>query len=111
MAEDKDESQEKTQDPTSRRLEKAKEDGKVVSSKEMYVLSSIIMMLAIFYFFSINFGQLTAAWKSLFLLMDTVSDGESLINGLKMAVKKIFIFIAAVGIPILLVTILTQSLV
>ena len=30
MAEDKDESQEKTQDPTSRRLEKAKEDGKVV---------------------------------------------------------------------------------
>ena len=32
MAEDKDESQEKTQDPTSRRLEKAKEDGKVVTS-------------------------------------------------------------------------------
>ena len=34
MAEDKDESQEKTQDPTSRRLEKAKEDGKVVTSRE-----------------------------------------------------------------------------
>ena len=39
MAEDKDESQEKTQDPTSRRLEKAREDGKVVSSKEMFVFS------------------------------------------------------------------------
>ena len=37
MAEDKDESQEKTQDPTSRRLEKAKEDGKVVTSREMQV--------------------------------------------------------------------------
>ena len=35
MAEDKDESQEKTQDPTSRKLEKAAEEGKVVSSKEM----------------------------------------------------------------------------
>ena len=39
MAEDKDESQEKTQDPTSRRLEKAREDGKVVSSKEMFVFT------------------------------------------------------------------------
>ena len=34
MAEDKDESQEKTQDPTSRKLEKAAEEGKVVSSKD-----------------------------------------------------------------------------
>ena len=33
MAEDKDESQEKTQDPTSRRIEKAREDGKVVYFK------------------------------------------------------------------------------
>ena len=47
MAEDKDESQEKTQDPTSRRLEKAREDGKVVSSKEMFVFtifSGVILM-------------------------------------------------------------------
>ena len=36
MAEDKDESQEKTQDPTSRRLEKAREDGKVVSSQDRF---------------------------------------------------------------------------
>ena len=34
MAEDKDESQEKSQEPTARRLEKAREDGKVLSSKE-----------------------------------------------------------------------------
>ena len=38
MAEDKDESQEKTQDPTSRRLEKAKEDGKVVQSRKCMFL-------------------------------------------------------------------------
>ena len=41
MAEDKDESQEKTQDPTSRRLEKAREDGKVVSLNEWFDPSSI----------------------------------------------------------------------
>ena len=37
MAEEKDDSQEKSQEPTSRRLEKAKEDGKVLSSKEAFV--------------------------------------------------------------------------
>ena len=37
MAEDKDESQEKTQDPTQRRLEKARDEGKVLSSKEVFV--------------------------------------------------------------------------
>ena len=40
MAEDKDDSQEKTQDPTARRLEKAKEDGKVLSSKEVSWITS-----------------------------------------------------------------------
>ena len=49
MAEDKDESQEKTQEPTARRLEKAKEDGKVLSSKEAFVFSSMFMGVLLFY--------------------------------------------------------------
>ena len=36
-------SQEKTEQPTQRKLDKAKEDGKAVSSKEMYVFTSIII--------------------------------------------------------------------
>ena len=40
MAEN-DQSQEKTQEPTQRRLEKAREDGDVLSSKEMFVLSPV----------------------------------------------------------------------
>ena len=39
MAEDKDESQEKTQEPSSRKLEKARQEGKVVSSKETPIVS------------------------------------------------------------------------
>ena len=60
-------SQEKTEQPTQRKLDKAREEGKTVNSKEMYVFSSILMMLAFFYFFSINFDQLANAWKNLFL--------------------------------------------
>ena len=50
MAEDKDDSQEKTQDPTARRLEKAKEDGKVLSSKEVFVFTSMFMGVLLLYF-------------------------------------------------------------
>ena len=39
MAEN-DQSQEKTEEPTQRRLEKAREEGNVLSSKEMFVFSS-----------------------------------------------------------------------
>ena len=46
-------SQEKTEKPTQRKLDKAREEGKTVTSKEMYVLSSILMMLALFYFVAI----------------------------------------------------------
>ena len=49
MAEDKDESQEKTQDPTSRRLEKAKEDGKVVTSREMQVFTILSIGVLLMY--------------------------------------------------------------
>jgi flagellar biosynthetic protein FlhB len=39
MAEN-DQTQEKTQEPTQRRLEKAREDGDILSSKEMFVFAS-----------------------------------------------------------------------
>ena len=50
MAEEKDDSQEKSQEPTSRRLEKAKEDGKVLSSKEAFVFTSMFMGVLLLYF-------------------------------------------------------------
>ena len=39
MAEN-DQTQEKTQEPTQRRLEKAREDGDILSSKEMFVFAT-----------------------------------------------------------------------
>ena len=44
MAEEN-ESQEKTEEPTQRKLEQAKEDGKVLTSKEMYVFTTLTMAL------------------------------------------------------------------
>ena len=39
MAEEGDNSQEKTEDPSQRKLEKAAEDGKVLTSKDMFVFT------------------------------------------------------------------------
>ena len=44
-------SQEKTEQPTQRRIDKARDEGKTVSSKEMYVFSSVIMLLVVLFFF------------------------------------------------------------
>ena len=64
-------SQEKTEKPTQRKLDKAREEGKAVSSKEMFVLSSIVMMLAFFYFIASNHEQIISSWKNIFLLPRT----------------------------------------
>ena len=65
MAEN-DQTQEKTQEPTQRRLEKAREDGDVLSSKEMFVFASSavgLLVMAVLGFFSEN---ILTAWSSLF---------------------------------------------
>mgnify|MGYP001295670009 CR=1 FL=1 len=56
MAEN-DQTQEKTQEPTQRRLEKAREDGDILSSKEMFVFaSSAVGLLVIAVLGSVRFG-------------------------------------------------------
>ena len=101
-------SQEKTEKPTQRKLDKAREEGKTVTSKEMYVLSSIVMMLAFFYFVASNYEQIIASWKNLFMSLETVKYGISPLTALKDAIYKILIFIIIIGTPFLIVSILTQ---
>ena len=54
MAEGGDDSQEKTEDPTQKRLDKAKEDGEVLSSKELFVFMTMSMGVAMLYALSIH---------------------------------------------------------
>ena len=112
MAEDNQNSaQEKTEQPTQRKIDKAKEEGKTVTSKEMYVLSSIVVLIGIMYVFSFNFNYIIANWKTLFSNITTVKDGLSPIVPLKDALFKIFIISLLVGIPTLIITIFTQLMV
>ncbi len=101
-------SQEKTEQPTQRRIDKAKEEGKTVTSKEMYVFSSVIMLLVVLYFFSFNFKYILANWKELFYYLNLSQDSNSLLLALKNTFFKVFIVSVIIGTPVLILTIFTQ---
>ena len=65
MAE-QDNSQEKTLDPTQKRLEKAREDGDILSSKEMFVFGSSFMGLIILFCLGMVARNVLSNWASLF---------------------------------------------
>ena len=111
MAEDKDESQEKTQDPTQRRLEKAKEEGKVLSSKEVFVFTSLLAGILLFYLSSYLIEDFLKIFKSLFVFGQNLNSGKSLIFSFSEAIKLILKVILVFAIPLLIVSVLTQFLV
>ena len=65
MAEN-DQAQEKTEEPTQRRLEKAREDGDVLSSKEMFVFASSAVGLLVLVVLGFFAGSLLNTWATLF---------------------------------------------
>ena len=101
-------SQEKTEQPTQRRIEKAKEEGKTVMSKEMYVFSSVVMLLVLIYFFSYNFNYILASWREMFYFLSLPQDQNSPLLAIKKSLYKVFIISFIVGVPVLIFTIFTQ---
>tara|TARA_B100000029_G_scaffold433129_1_gene445772 strand:+ start:281 stop:1438 length:1158 start_codon:yes stop_codon:yes gene_type:complete len=109
--ENKNDGQEKTEQPTQRRIDKAKDEGKTVTSKEMYVFSSVIMLFIVVYFFSYNFNYILANWRDLFYFLTLPQDNNSALLAIKNSFLKVFIVSVVIGVPVLILTILTQSFV
>ena len=65
MAEEN-ESQEKTEEPSQRKLEQAKEEGKVLTSKEMYVFTTLTMALLFMIAISLFLKPQITEWSKLF---------------------------------------------
>ncbi len=109
MAEEGDESQEKTEDPSQRKLDKAAEDGQVLTSKDMFVFtglfSGLLMMLAVPSLVEPVLGN----WSTLFKL-ESGADLNALIS---QRVEDVIIIVllvgAVVGLPMMVVTVLTQA--
>ena len=98
MAENE-QTQEKNQEPTQRRLEKAREDGNVLSSKEMFVFGSSaisLLTLAVLGFFS---DILTEYWAAFFIFSHPEELLNSHANNAFHAFKIILVGAAIFGIP------------
>ena len=108
MAEENQDGQEKTEEPSQRKIDKHKEDGKVLSSKEMFVFTGIAAALLLMYAFSFAFKPLLFEWGNLFVFtgndkLDDLPTTKSL--DALFFILKISLY---VGVPMLVVVLATQ---
>ena len=109
MAEGGDDGQEKTEDPSQKRLDKAKEDGEVLSSKELQVFMTMSMGVALIYALYLFLPPRIGHWVAFFEFgsLDQLNNYIMTRMGDAMA---IFIVISAiVGLPIMLTVLATQG--
>ena len=108
MAEENQDGQEKTEEPSQRKINKAKEDGKVLTSKEMFVFTSIAASLAFMYAISFFGKSLLFEWGDLFVLSDPAGLDDMLTKKPLEAIFYILKFGLLVGSPMLIVVLATQ---
>lgn len=104
-----DDAQEKTEEPTQRRIDKAKEDGQILTSKEVFVFANISMGLLVMLVTISYGGSGLSDWSTLFRL-DSVDKLDDLI-AIKLVDSLWLLFQSSmlIGVPIVIVNLLTQA--
>ena len=108
MAEQSEDGQEKTEEPTARKLEKAAEEGQVLSSKEMFVFTGIIGMFGLIYILPYFSQMLLSYWSMFFDWSDIVNDKKSILDILFYALRFFTLIIFFISIPMFIIVLLTQ---
>ncbi len=108
MAEESQDGQEKTEDPSQRKIDKSREDGQVLQSKEMFVFSSIAMGLLIFLFIPEIAIPSMNEWGKLFQIESKEQLSNLAFTRLYQVFEIIIIIALFVGVPLMIITLLTQ---
>ncbi len=108
MAEQSEDGQEKTEEPTARKLEKAAEEGQVLSSKEMFVFTGIIGMFGLIYFLPYFSQILLSYWSMFFDWSDIVNDKKSILDILFYALRFFTLIVFFISVPMFIIVLLTQ---
>ena len=107
MAEE-DNSQDKTEEPSQRKLDKAAEDGTVLSSKEMFVFTTLIMGLMVLTSIPFFAKDFLSIWKTFFLFdLDYITNTAPTI-GIGKLIKYVIYITLIIGIPLILTILITQ---
>ena len=109
MAEGGDDGQEKTEDPSQKRLDKAKEDGEVLSSKELQVFMTMSMGVALIYALYVFLPPRMGHWIAFFEFGDLNQLNSYIMSRIGDAMAIFIIISAIVGLPIMLTVLATQG--
>jgi len=109
MAEEGDNSQEKTEDPSQRKLEKAAEDGKVLTSKDMFVFTGLFAGLLMMFAVPTVIEPTLGRWAEFFSLEPGADLDVLITQRITLLIKTIIITGAFVGVPMMVVSVLTQA--
>ena len=106
-----DDGQEKTEEPSQRRLEKAREDGQILSSKDMFVFSTTLAGLFLVLGMSVFIGQWVGQWQAFFVWDSAEGLSDLLVSHSWNAFVDFLFLSLIVAVPILVVVIITQAVV
>tara|TARA_B100001248_G_C27382112_1_gene457569 strand:+ start:974 stop:2134 length:1161 start_codon:yes stop_codon:yes gene_type:complete len=104
-----DDAQEKTEEPTQRRIDKAKEDGQILTSKEVFVFANISMGLLVM-LVTLSYGDAGLSnWSTLFKLESLYNLDDLITNKLMDSLWLLLQSALLIGVPIVIVNLLTQA--
>ena len=109
MAEGGEDGQEKTEDPSQKRLDKAKEDGEVLSSKELQVFMTMSMGVALIYALYVFLPPRMGHWIAFFEFGDLNQLNSYIMSRIGDAMAIFIVISAIVGLPIMLTVLATQG--
>ena len=109
MAEGGEDGQEKTEDPSQKRLDKAKEDGEVLSSKELQVFMTMSMGVALIYALYVFLPPRIGHWIAFFEFGDLDQLNSYIMSRIGDAMAIFIVISAIVGLPIMLTVLATQG--
>ena len=109
MAEQSQDGQEKTEEPSQRKLQKAREDGQVLSSKEMFVFTTLFAGLVMMFILPMFIQPAITRWSRMFHF-ERPNDLNKLIGEKFFEMLELIILSGImIGVPIMIVIIATQA--
>ena len=109
MAEESQDGQEKTEDPTQKKIQKGQEEGQVLNSKELFVFSTLFAAFVLMYVMPILVRPAMAKWARMFHF-ERPKDLNTLIGEKFYEVVEIlFLSGLFIGIPMMIVIVATQA--
>ncbi len=104
-----DDGQEKTEEPTPKKKQDAKEDGKVITSKEMFVFASMLGAIVILMAAGLYGPSMATAWSTFFRFGSAETLDSLMLVRLLEGMKYIGIISLVVGAPLLIATLAIQA--